>query len=80
MSTTWPGPATRSGVVPRAVRRAERDGRLDRRRGGPALLHGDGRHVMSLDAVVKTMQQTGADVSKRYKGPGLGGLVVNVAC
>jgi L-serine dehydratase len=45
------------------------------------LLHGDGRHVMSLDAVIKTMRQTGADMSKKYRGPSRGGRAVNVvAC
>ena len=47
----------------------------------PCLLHGDGRHVLSFDAVIKTMRRTGADMSQKYKGPNLGGLAVNVvAC
>ncbi|WP_374311585.1 L-serine ammonia-lyase [Microbacterium sp.] len=41
-------------------------------------LHGDGRHVVSLDAVIETMRQTGADMSEKYKETSRGGLAVNV--
>jgi L-serine dehydratase len=41
-------------------------------------LHGDGRHVVSLDAVIETMRQTGNDMRAKYKEPSLGGLAVNV--
>jgi len=41
-------------------------------------LHGDGRHVVSLDAVIETMRQTGADMQTKYKETSLGGLAVNV--
>jgi len=41
-------------------------------------LHGDGRHIVSLDAVIETMRQTGADMSDRYKETSRGGLAVNV--
>ena len=45
-----------------------------------ALL-GDGRHRVSLDQVILTMKQTGADMQSRYKETSLGGLAVNiVAC
>ncbi|USI73257.1 L-serine ammonia-lyase [Sphingomonas morindae] len=41
-------------------------------------LHGDGRHVVSLDAVIETMRQTGEDMKSQYKETSLGGLAVNV--
>ena len=41
-------------------------------------LHGDGRHLVSLDQVVSTMRQTGLDMSHKYKETSLGGLAVNV--
>jgi L-serine dehydratase len=45
-----------------------------------ALL-GDGHHRVSLDQVIATMKQTGADMQSRYKETSLGGLAVNiVAC
>ena len=40
-------------------------------------LHGDGRHRVSLDAVIATMRQTGADMQSKYKETSLGGLAVN---
>ena len=40
-------------------------------------LHGDGRHRVSLDSVIKTMRQTGADMQSKYKETSLGGLAVN---
>jgi L-serine dehydratase len=40
-------------------------------------LHGDGRHRVSLDSVVATMRQTGADMQSKYKETSLGGLAVN---
>lgn len=44
-------------------------------------LAGDGRHVISLDRVIETMRQTGADMSHKYKETSLGGLAVSiVAC
>jgi L-serine dehydratase len=42
-----------------------------------ALL-GDGSHVVSLDQVIATMRQTGADMKDKYKETALGGLAVNV--
>ena len=42
-----------------------------------ALL-GDGRHKVSLDKVIETMRQTGADMSDKYKETSQGGLAVNV--
>jgi L-serine dehydratase len=42
-------------------------------------LSGDGRHVVSLDVVIDTMRQTGADMQAKYKETSLGGLAVNQA-
>ncbi len=41
-------------------------------------LRGDGRHLVSLDACVRTMRETGRDMSAKYKETSLGGLAVNV--
>lgn len=41
-------------------------------------LHGDGQHVVSLDNVIATMRDTGADMQSKYKETSLGGLAVNV--
>ena len=41
-------------------------------------LRGDGRHRVSLDKVIATMRQTGADMSSKYKETSRGGLAVNV--
>ncbi|MBV9026624.1 MAG: L-serine ammonia-lyase [Streptomycetaceae bacterium] len=41
-------------------------------------LRGDGRHHVSLDKVIKTMKQTGADMKVKYKETARGGLAVNV--
>ncbi|WP_069299247.1 L-serine ammonia-lyase [Neptunicoccus sediminis] len=44
-------------------------------------LRGDGLHLVSLDACVETMRQTGQDMSDKYKETSLGGLAVNLpAC
>jgi len=44
-------------------------------------LHGDGSHRVSLDKVIQTMRETGADMKSTYKETSLGGLAVNiVAC
>jgi L-serine dehydratase len=42
-------------------------------------LHGDGTHIVSLDAVIETMRQTGLDMQTKYKETSLGGLAANVA-
>lgn len=42
-------------------------------------LAGDGIHHVSLDSVIKTMQQTGADMMTKYKETSRGGLAVNVS-
>jgi L-serine dehydratase len=41
-------------------------------------LRGDGSHVVSLDKVIKTMRETGADMKIKYKETARGGLAVNV--
>jgi L-serine dehydratase len=41
-------------------------------------LVGDGKHKVSLDRVIATMRQTGADMSTKYKETARGGLAVNV--
>jgi L-serine dehydratase len=41
-------------------------------------LRGDGRHHVSLDKVIKTMKETGRDMSVKYKETARGGLAVNV--
>jgi len=41
-------------------------------------LRGDGTHRVSLDRVIATMRQTGADMSTKYKETSRGGLAVNV--
>ncbi|GAB6903156.1 L-serine ammonia-lyase [Kineosporia succinea] len=41
-------------------------------------MRGDGRHHVSLDQVIETMRQTGADMSDKYKETAMGGLAVNV--
>lgn len=44
-------------------------------------LQGDGSHIVSLDAVIETMRQTGLDMKSKYKETSEGGLAVNVvAC
>ena len=44
-------------------------------------LRGAGNQIVSLDAVIETMRQTGMDMSNKYKETSLGGLAVNVvAC
>ncbi len=44
-------------------------------------MRGDGTHLVSLDACVETMRQTGHDMSEKYKETSLGGLAVNLpAC
>ncbi len=41
-------------------------------------IHGDGTHKVSLDKAIKTMRETGADMSVKYKETARGGLAVNV--
>ncbi len=39
---------------------------------------GNGQHVVSLDKVIKTMRETGADMKTKYKETSRGGLAVNI--
>jgi L-serine dehydratase len=41
-------------------------------------LAGDGSHHVSLDAAIKTMRETGADMATKYKETARGGLALNV--
>jgi L-serine dehydratase len=41
-------------------------------------LRGTGEHVVSLDAAIATLRQTGRDMDRIYKETSLGGLAVNV--
>jgi L-serine dehydratase len=41
-------------------------------------LAGDGTHLVSLDAAIKTMRETGADMASKYKETARGGLALNV--
>ncbi len=41
-------------------------------------LQGEGTHKVSLDEVIKTMRETGADMKNQYKETSRGGLAVNV--
>jgi L-serine dehydratase len=41
-------------------------------------LRGDGSHKVSLDKVIQTMRETGADMSHKYKETSRGGLALNV--
>ncbi len=41
-------------------------------------LYGDGTHHVSLDKVIKTMRETGADMQSKYKETARGGLAVNI--
>jgi L-serine dehydratase len=41
-------------------------------------LAGDGNHRVSLDQVIETMRQTGADMNDKYRETSRGGLAVNV--
>jgi L-serine dehydratase len=41
-------------------------------------LRGDGEHIVSLDKVIRTMRDTGADMKVKYKETSRGGLAVNI--
>jgi L-serine dehydratase len=45
---------------------------------GRMAMKGDGTHYVSLDNVIKTMRETGADMKTKYKETSRGGLAVNV--
>ena len=46
--------------------------------GSLLALRGDGRHFISLDKVIRTMRDTGADMKAKYKETSRGGLAVNL--
>jgi L-serine dehydratase len=41
-------------------------------------MRGDGSHKVTLDKVIKTMRETGADMKSKYKETSRGGLAINV--
>ncbi len=41
-------------------------------------MRGDGQHFVSLDKVIRTMRETGADMKSKYKETARGGLAVNI--
>ena len=41
-------------------------------------LRGDGEQKVTLDKVIKTMRETGADMKSKYKETARGGLAVNI--
>ena len=41
-------------------------------------MRGNGKHYVSLDKVIKTMRETGADMKTKYKETSRGGLAVNI--
>lgn len=41
-------------------------------------LRGDGSRVVSLDQVMRTMQQTGLDMQSKYKETSKGGLAIHI--
>jgi len=41
-------------------------------------MQGEGKHKVSLDKVIKTMRETGADMKNHYKETSRGGLAVNI--
>lgn len=76
------GPSSSHTVGPmRAARRfaerLEHEGLLERT-AGVRIERGDGSHKVSLDRVIKTMRETGADMKTKYKETSRGGLAINV--
>ena len=41
-------------------------------------LHGSGKHIVSLDTIIKTMYETGLSLNKDYKETSLAGIAKNV--
>ena len=48
------------------------------KRRGTIALHGDDNHRVSLDAALRTVRETGADMNDRYEETSRGGLAVSV--
>ena len=66
------------GAGANPLHRTQRHGRHQGHQRRAPALRGDGQHVVSLDQVIKTMVQTGADMMSKYKETSRGGLAVNV--
>ncbi|MBR1649309.1 MAG: L-serine ammonia-lyase [Alphaproteobacteria bacterium] len=45
-----------------------------------ALRNSEGTHIVSLDSIIKTMYETGLNLSAKYKETSLAGLAANVNC
>ena len=77
---TSPGADVRSGRRTGAdsVHRAQCDRAVKAINAARMALRGDGTHYVSLDKVIKTMRETGADMKTKYKETSRGGLAVNV--
>ena len=78
---TQSGAHLRSGrrIGPGAVHRAKRHGvNIKAINAARMALRGDGTHFVSLDKVIKTMRETGADMHTKYKETARGGLATNV--
>ena len=69
-------PDRRPGADP--LHRAQRHGAVKAINAARLALRGDGTHIVSLDKVIKTMRETGADMRTKYKETARGGLAVNV--
>lgn len=65
------------GIGPRA-RTAERRGSIKPITAARMAMRGDGDHRVSLDKLIATMRETGADTKVKYKETARGGLAVNV--
>lgn len=69
-------PGRRTGPDP--VHRTQRHGAAKAVTAARMAMRGDGSHMVSLDKVIKTMKDTGADMSVKYKETARGGLAVNI--
>ena len=45
-----------------------------------AMHNANGSHLVSLDNIIKTMYETGLNLSSKYKETSLAGLATNVNC
>ena len=66
------------GVLKEHLHTREQAGLFDVSHMGQITLRGDGQHYVSLDKVIRTMRQTGADMKSKYKETARGGLAVNI--
>lgn len=65
------------GAIPSAVHRAQRHRRRQAINATQMALRGDGKHFISLDRVIRTMRDTGADMHDKYKETSRGGRIQN---